>query len=185
MRRFATLVLVVGLMVLAGGCGSSYELSRTVGALTELPEGRVFPREPKFTIQPESVGNDAGLDFAAVYYLDHSTLSGVTSNGGRYLRFWADGRVMLRFTGRKPTAADADQYDGGWLGYYQVKDGNVVIELFAPTPREYRWGYWKIEAEIDRDKLRLIQGERKRKVEAINRTYVKLPLTGMKRTTDW
>jgi len=93
--------------------------------------------------------------------------------------------MMQRFAGRRPTAEEADQFVGAWLGYYQVKEGKLVLEFFAPEPVKYRWDYWKIEAALQGDQIRLQRGERNRKSETMNRVYVRHPLKGMERLPDW
>jgi hypothetical protein len=184
-RRFWTYAAAVCLLLAGTGCGSSYQLAKTVGALSVLPEDRVFPTKPKFTVQPVTVADGEGIDFEAVYYLDNRSIPGVSIDGGNYFRFWPDGRVMERCAGRKPSTEDADQFLGAWLGYYQVNEGKLVLEFFAPEPVKYRWNYWKLEAVLQGDQIRLQRGERNRKSETKNRVYVRVPLKGMERLPDW
>lgn len=184
-KRFWTYAGLICLLLASLGCGTSYQLARTVNSLAPMPDGRVFPSKPKFTVLPEPVATGAGIDFEAVYYLDHRTLPGVSSDGGSYLRFWPDGRVMEQFAGGKPTATDADSFYGAWMGYYRIKEGKLEIELFAPKLSEYRWTYWRVEAVLEGDLIRSNQEEINRRVKTIDRSYFKLAVPGMKRMPDW
>ncbi len=175
---------MICLLLVSMGC-ESYQLARTANSLAPMPDGRVFPAKPKFTVLPEPVANGAGIDFEAVYYLDHRTLPGVSSDGGSYLRFWPDGRVMEQFAGAKPTATDADSFYGAWMGYYRIEEGKLEIELFAPKLSDYRWTYWRVEAVLEGDLIRSNQEEINRRVKTIDRSYFKLAVPGMKRMPDW
>ncbi|MCD6051901.1 MAG: hypothetical protein K0Q55_3310 [Verrucomicrobia bacterium] len=174
MRSFWKYAMVVFLVLTGTGCVASYQLISRTGTLKKLPEGRYLPARPEFTVQPEVVATSAGIDFEAVYHLDHT-----------YLRFWPDGKVIRRFVGNRPMSDEADQFDSGKLGYYQVKDGKVVMEFFAPQPVDFRWTYWTLKGEIQGDQIRLVREEWNRKSEAKDVVYTKHPVKGMKRMPDW
>lgn len=172
-----------GLLLVGTGCMSSLE--KRANAMVPMTEDRVFPAKPKFTIQPEAVSVGTGIDFAAVYYREHKLDPGITSDRGSYFRFWADGRVVFRLMGRKPMALEADQFDGVWLGYYQVKEGKLSMEFFAPITEKYGWDYWRIEAVVEGDKIKTVSEEKNRKKVVVEKVYGRHGVEGMKRGTDW
>lgn len=176
--------MVGGLLLASSGCAG--KMAKRAAAMVPMTEDRVFPAKPKFTVSPEVVSADAGIDFEAVYYREHKVDRGVTSDRGSYFRFWPDGRVMFRLLGRKPMAAsEPDQFDGVWLGYYQVKEGKLAMEFFAPVEEKYGWDYWKIEAVVQAGEIRSVSEEKNRKKVVVERVYTKEVVKGMKRGADW
>jgi len=96
-KRFWIYAAVVCQLLAGTGCGSSYQLAKTVGALSVLPEDRVFPTKPKFTVQPVTVADGEGIDFEAIYYLDNRSIPGVSidGQGSRIKIILASGAIIV------------------------------------------------------------------------------------------
>jgi hypothetical protein len=151
-----------------------------------MSDGRVFPRYPAFSIQPEAVSEDAGLDFDAVYYKARDNRPGMVGHPvGDYYRFWPNGRVLktaARGDG-PPAAAEADGFWNADLGYYRVRGNRVEVEFYVPNAAGSY--YFSGPVFIDRDG-NLLQIRPRRGKELLRRfVYRRIPLKGMTREPDW
>lgn len=177
MKRSTTVVAALALAALVG--------CRT---WLELPDDRYFPKRPGFSIEPEAVPENSGLDFDAVYYLPHSTVAGMEAYpGGNYYRFWPNGRVLVTFTQAEgpPSAAEADGFRSAYLGYYHVHEGRVTMEFYAPDAGVSDW-YGSVEAFVDKDgNLVKTWSKRGGHVGRARSVFLRVPLAGMKRMPDW
>lgn len=171
--------------------GVALALTANLGCETpaRLSGNRSFPREPAFSIEPETVTESSGLDFDAVYYRANDKMPGQPRyTGGMYYRFWPSGRVLKTATrgDGPPSAAEADGFRLALLGYYRVTGSRVDIELYVFDPGLNQWVYSKVKALIDEngDIVRTSSkiGNRTRESRDI---FVKTRLDGMKRMPDW
>jgi len=155
---------------------------------TWLSEGRIWPKRPSFTIVPPTnqvAYQTSGVSYDAVY-----VYSNACGEGYNFLRFWPNGRVMIRPTPQIPTLEDAESFTNAYIGYFRVEGSKLFTEFFLPAGSPpWASGYHFIESIIDGDKIVDIRSKfndgDERDLKKNNMINTKHPMPGMKRQPDW
>ena len=175
----ASLVIAI---ILVSGCALFVDLFRSV----ELSENRHFPRQPAFSIQPNGRYENAGLDFNAVYYRSHESRgrpTGVVYTTYNYWRFWPNGCAMIKFGPELPRREEAEDFTRAYVGYYQVSNSEIVIQLYVPYCDVWRYG--TIYGHVESNSI-TIAHETIRHIEmTVREVYLKHPLGNLRRQPDW
>ena len=121
-----------------------------------LPDGRLFPRHPDFTIIPYYDFQDLQLDFSSIYFwkriIDVEGYRALTNY--HYMRFWPTGECMYKSAIGQPIF-EADSFDSAAMGFYNKSGSNIVFEIYSP--QSYYRGFGFItsnEIHITRSELK-------------------------------
>ena len=190
---FAVIVLIV---LLASGCAAIRAYFHWCGRTEILPDGRRFPKSPKFSLIPESLEASSPLRTDGVYIKWSTKRSRRSLLWCRYIRFWPDGRVCSGASPMfPPSARRADSFLDVSVGFYRCNGTDLWIELFDPL--SYIGIHGRIVGDtivFDTTTLRTIY-----KYDSVREpivttnpdgtydpfTYSFLPLKGMTRMPDW
>ncbi len=178
MRRLPALLFVIVLLISLSGC-------RTY---VWLPENRIWPKKPAFGIVPSTnivEYMDSGIDCNSVYVFRLES-----GRGFNYLRFWPNGKMLVRPTVGIPTLQDAESFTNAYIGYYRLTNGTVSSEVFLPAGSPpWACGYEVLESQIEKEVILHLSssfnGCRPKDLRKYNIRFVKHPMPGMKRQPDW
>lgn len=153
-----------------------------------LTESRIWPVNPRFRIIPSTNTIEymnSGLEFDVVY-----TRALFTAGGFNYLRFWSNGRVLIRPTDRRPMLQDVESFTNAYVGYYRVEGDIVSCEVFLPAGSPpWACGYELVKSRIETNGLHELSasfnGCRPKDLRKYNIRFGKQPMPGMKRQPDW
>jgi len=186
------------LIVLMLGC-----VSKTI----VLDGHRAWPKQSAFTILPREYTPEelekAGIRTDGVYmhagwlpqqlqdledrqYEDYKAKG--FSHGSFYIRFWANGRIMMRLARIEKEnfcATDADSFVRARLGYYQIlPDGKIEHEMYIYNSGTWEWEYKKEKIQINNGEWWLKTGS-KYKGEPILYGFRFLAILEMEAQPDW
>jgi hypothetical protein len=181
--KYTVLLMILGVLNL-WGCIKDYQNGKLIS------EQRHFPKEPKFTIRPNSIGeySNSVLDFEAIYLQKNEY-------GYHYYRFWLNGRVLIRSEDNLPSREQAENFMHAYIGYYYMSGKNLVIETYVLNPGINEWDYLIDYAIVDGDEIREIKSVLNEKWEYYSEespkdyqsyyVYHKYKIEGLKRQPDW
>jgi len=110
------------------------------------------------------------------------------SHGSFYIRFWANGRIMMRLARIEKEnfcATDADSFVRARLGYYQIlPDGKIEHEMYIYNSGTWEWEYKKEKIQINNGEWWLKTGS-KYKGEPILYGFRFLAILEMEAQPDW
>ena len=70
-----------------------------------------------------------------------------------YYRFWEGGQVLLKTTVETLSEIDGDDFSDASIGFYEVKDGEIEIEIIQLNPGIYRYDYLTLWGNIGKEML--------------------------------
>lgn len=132
------------MIFLAGIClyGTGCFYIRMTEPMLRLGQERYFPKNPKFTITPDSSQAASQLAYDSIYVWErvweHESRS-YTNNF--HLRFWPTGEC-IRFvdTDNQRFMSNPDGFYNGDMGFFNTDGTNIAIEIYVPDSYNRYYG---------------------------------------------
>lgn len=94
------------------------------------------PKNYKFSYRNKSakLKSNETIDTTAIYYFKNSNYyrdSQEFKSGGRYVRFYANGKFKMQGTKTYPSVEDINNTERGVVGYYKLKKNVVKLQIYG------------------------------------------------------
>lgn len=130
----------------------------------KISESRHYPKNPNFSIHNDRDYSNSTIDYNAIYYsvFEENDLDRKSYN---WHRFWPNGRTLIDYSDKLPSADEAEDFTQAYLGYYKiVGHDELVMEYFVPNTGRWCWDYLLVYAKIENDKIIIYKEEMNGKV---------------------
>lgn len=133
--------LCAGALMMTSGC----LLIKMTAPMHILPDGRAFPKKPKFTVMPRPAQSGSLLSYDSVYvYMREWEYENRTYTNYFYLRFWPSGECLEKVSTSELSQNEFDTFtiwgDGYSMGFYNVINSNLVVEIYVPDSYNRLYG---------------------------------------------
>ncbi|NLB68721.1 MAG: hypothetical protein GX804_03410 [Lentisphaerae bacterium] len=177
----------MAILLFGSGCAAIKTYWEWSSYWMSVSEGRIYPKRPKFSVVPQEPSDSNGLDLDAIYYLwdTWTNRSGGIVKDCQYMRFWRSGEVYGGFVeNRLPTTSDGDSLQGVRMGFYNLADSNLIVEINTPDCYIVSRGVVYTNRLVFYEYINRLPGGYSSQFNRTN-TFIRLPLSGMSRQPDW